>query len=156
MKSAWEEAPQLNSPCLTEFQTWYIFVPDRGVFVAMTLVTTAATQLDRDAWFPLLIPRWKLCSTVHRVWQTRTYIVGSTFFKRGWKRNCLLRISSLLIWCKGKGKVDTHHRQIKHRLIDAQQTHLTSTSYRPCALHHLQYRNLNNDFLMNIIKGWLN
>ena len=51
MKSAWEEAPQLNPPCLTEFQTWYIFVPDRGVFVAMTLVTTAATQLDRDAWF---------------------------------------------------------------------------------------------------------
>ena len=71
MKSAWEEAPQLNSPCLTEFQTWHIFVPDRGVFVAMTLVTTAATQLDRDAWFPLLIPRWKLCSTVHCVWQTR-------------------------------------------------------------------------------------
>ena len=58
MKSAWEQAPQLNSPCLTtEFQTWYIFVPDRGVFVAMTLVATAATQLDRDAWFPLLIPR---------------------------------------------------------------------------------------------------
>ena len=155
MKSAWEEAPQLNPPCLTEFQTWYIFVPDRGVFVAMTLVTTAATQLDRDAWFPLLIPRWKLCSTVLCARQTQTYIVGSTFFKRDWKRNRLLRISSLLIWCKGKGKVDTHHRQIKH-LIGAQQTHLTSTSYRPCALHRVKYGNSNNDFLMNTIKGWLN
>ena len=155
MKSAWEEAPQLNSPCLTEFQTWYIFVPDRGVFVAMTLVTTAATQLDRDAWFPLLIPQWKLCSMVLCVRQTQTYIAGSTFSKRNWKRNRLFRISSLLIWCKGKGKVDTHHRQIKH-LIGAQQTHLTSTSYRPCALHRVKYGNSNNDFLMNTIKGWLN
>ena len=155
MKSAWEEAPQLNSPCLTEFQTWYIFVPDRGVFVAMTLVATAATQLDRDAWFPLLIPQWKLCSMVLCVRQTQTYIAGSTFSKRNWKRNRLFRISSLLIWCKGKGKVDTHHRQIKH-LIGAQQTHLTSTSYRPCALHHVKYGNFKNDFLMNIIKGWLN
>ena len=155
MKSAWEEAPQLNSPCLTEFRTWYIFVPDRGVFVAMTLVTTAATQLDRDAWFPLLIPQWKLCSTVLCVRQTQTYIAGSTFSKRNWKRNRLFRISSLLIWCKGKGKVDTHHRQIKH-LIGAQQTHLTSTSYRPCALHRVKYGNSNNDFLMNTIKGWLN
>ena len=155
MKSAWDEAPQLNSPCLTEFQTWYIFVPDRGVFVAMTLVTTAATQLDRDAWFPLLIPQWKLCSMVLCVRQTQTYIAGSTFSKRNWKRNRLFRISSLLIWCKGKGKVDTHHRQIKH-LIGAQQTHLTSTSYRPCALHRVKYGNSNNDFLMNTIKGWLN